>query len=245
MNNINEYLLEAGWTYDSGCTCDEEAKLVKICEEIKSLKDANNLDINMREKYALEIYNIISFSLTSVDSRADWISCSYHNSPRLKKLIRFLDEAQLCFYRKYYTGSLALLFITLEKYLRDLYGWIPGSPDPTFSNLKNSVHNLPNTLKADTVFKILDNVYSRYDSLNPSLFYFNRHGLLHGLNREEMYDEMNCARLFNLFNILCTAENVTRTAWGDNLELLNYRYDIYRKCSSDKLEGLLTRVDYT
>lgn len=245
IQDMNEYLIETGWTYNCRCTPDEEAALEKICEEINILKSANKLDISKRENYAIEVYKIISFSLTSVDNRADWVSCSYLNSPRFKKILKFLDEAQLCFYRKYYTSSLALLFITLEKYLRNLYGWNPGSKDPTFFDLKNSVNNLPNTTNVSIAIKILDNIYARYNSLNPCVFYFNRHGLLHGLHREELYDEMNCARLFNLFNILCNAENIQRTAWGQNLELFNYRYDTYRSCCSNKLEELLINVNYT
>ena len=245
LQEMNYHLLKVGWTYDSPCTPDEEVALERLCKEIAKLSNSNTLDENKKEEYALKVYDILSFGLVSVPERADRVSSTYLNSTRFKKIIGLIDEAQLCFYRKYYTASLALLFIILEKYLRDLYGWTPGASDPTFAHLRSATSNLPKTYMAYRANKILDVIYSRYDSLNPTIFYFNRHGLLHGLEREETYDEMNCARIFNLLNILCLAEGVHRTAGGENLKLFGYRYNVYENCFSNKLEEMLISVDYT
>lgn len=239
IEEIEKALHEVGWTYNVRYTTEDMASIETVCKKI--LKDKNNeiLDLSKRESFSLEIFNIISFQICNVQERSDMISTTYINSRNLKKIINLLDEAYLSFYKGCYTASLAVLFIALEKYLRQILGWVPGNPDPKFSELKNSVKNLPDIKQAGIAYKIINTVYSRYDSLNPTLFYFNRHGLLHGVERESKYDEMNCARLFNLFDILSYAERASRTAWGDALEMFEKRYTIYEKCQKSRLESEL------
>jgi hypothetical protein len=242
---VESALLLVGWKQNARYTSEDNAMIEDICEEILNLNNSNSLDLKAKEEYSLKIYNIVSFQFCNIQERADMISNSYINSEKFIPIISILDEAYLCFYRGYYTASLSLLFIALEKYLRQLYGWNPGNPDPTFYVLKNSVRSLPETEYANIAYDIIEIIYSRYDSLNPTAFYFNRHGLLHGVERTSEFDEMNCARLFNLFDILCCAEGVNRTAWGDNLEMFNNRYNVYEKCRKNHMESILLSINFS
>ena len=106
---------------------------------------------------------------------------------------------------------MSLSFIILERYLRSVFNWSPGDRDHTFYRLKQSILTLPNEEAARTAYDIINVIYSRYEALEPTQFEFNRHGLLHGVRGPTEYDEMNCARIYQLFNLLCTAENIDRT----------------------------------
>lgn len=246
---INEFdktmmdgLLLLGWQDSVRFTTEDRSMLMPICEKAIRLSKKGKLTPDSRDELSLKAYGFLYFQVVGVQERADYISLVYYNSKYFRPLINLIDEATLCFYRGYNTAALSLLFITLESYLRAVYNWSPGDRDPSFVNLKNAVLTLPDHLSAKKAFEIINVVYSRYEAVSPTQFEFNRHGLLHGVRGPTKFDEMNCARIFQLFDILCAAEGVDRTGFGIPLEMFKNRYKVYENCRQNKLESMLTRV---
>lgn len=170
----------------------------------------------------------MSFQIMNVDERALMTSGPYKRSQFFAPLVPMIDEAILCVYRGYYTAALATLFIILEQYLRQLAGWKPGMPDLTFSALRAGVKNHAESTSRDEAEMILSVIYSRYDAQSPPQFYFNRHGLLHGLRESKSVDRMNCVRMLLLFDVLCFAEGLGRGIVYD--EEFNLRHTAYTEC---------------
>jgi hypothetical protein len=78
--------------------------------------------------------------------------------------------------------------------------------------------------------RLLDGLYSRYEALTPTRFFFNRHGLLHGMRGALSIDQMNCARTFTLLDLLVSAElGYGRSGWNVTDALVE-RVSIYRQC---------------
>ena len=215
-----------------------------ICEETIELKKNNMLTPDLIDDLSLKAYNIISFQVVGKQERADYISLVYYNSDKFRPLLNLIDESTICFYRGYFTAALSLCFIILERYLRTVSNWSPGDRDPSFSQLKQSVLSLPNTNAARMAYEIINVIYSRYEALNPTQFELNRHGLLHGIRGPKKYDEMNCARIYQLFNLLCNAEEINRTGYGEPLEFFKKRYRIFEMCNPRELESILIQVDW-
>lgn len=241
---IEHGLLLPGWQDSVRLTTEDRAMLRPICEEALDLNKSKNLTHDAIDELSLKVYDIIAFQITSVQERADYISLVYYNSKYFNKLLNLIDEATLCFCRGYFTAALSLLFIILERYLRSVYGWQPRDKDPTFYNLTNSIMSLPDEESASKANKIIKVIYSRYDASSPSLFEFNRHGLLHGVRGPTAFDEMNCARIFQLFNLLCSAEDVDRTGFGLPLKIMGHRYTVFENCRLNRFEIMLTSVDW-
>ena len=239
---IEKGLLLLGWQNFVRLTSEDKAMVHSICQEALELEKDNSLTIEKIDELSQLAYEIISFQIINTQERADYISLVYINSSHFKSLINLIDEATLCFYKGYFTAALSLSFITLEKYLRSVFNWSPEDNDPTFLNLKQSVLSLPNQTEAQNAHKIINVIYSRYEALCPNQFDFNRHGLLHGIRGATKYDEMNCARIFQLFNLLCNAENVDRTGYGKALEFFNTRYGIFTDCKRNIPENKLLKV---
>ena len=136
-------------------------------------------------------------------------SATYTESKFLAKLLALLDEATLCYYRGYYTAGLSILLIVLESYLSDLMGWVPGDPDPKFWQLKEAVRNHRPSLSATRLsgwFLLYSPAMIRF----AATIFVYRHGLLHGVRGPDDVDEMDCARMFLLFDVLCDAEGIGR-----------------------------------
>jgi hypothetical protein len=237
-------LRKLGWTADIRFTTENIFQLHAICEKTEELSKNDRLTNEIIDKYSLEVYNILKYQIANIDERADCVSTWYVNSVYLRSLISLIDEATLSFYRGYDIGSLSILFIVLERYLRKLSGWDPNQGDISFRQLKDSILTLPNAEHSKIAYEITSVIYSRYDALQPSQFYFNRHGLLHGIRGSTEYDQMNCVRLFMLFDQLCRAENAPRTSFGDYLEMTRLRILIYNQCKDSKLENRLLSIAY-
>lgn len=218
--------------------------LEPICKLVLELHGWNELIPERIDELAFEAYQILNFQVVGAQEVADNISMVYFNSKYFKPLISLVDEAVLCFYRGYETAALGLFFVILESYLRSVLGWRPGEKDPRFSDLRDSVLSLPNSRNALQAYKTLQIIYSRYTATCPPQFYYNRHGLLHGIRGGTKYDGMNCARIIQLFNLLCAAEKVERIGYGDCLKMMKYRYAIFEKCTSRKMEMMLTSIAY-
>ena len=96
----------------------------------------------------------------------------------------------------------------------------------------------PHRIEAEA---ILAAIYSRYSALSPPQFLFNRHGLLHGLRGSQNVDQMNCVRMFLLFDVLCWAEGLGRGLVYD--EQFYARHATYGACQRlGRESSLMQRV---
>jgi hypothetical protein len=241
---IEDGLLLLGWQDSVRLTTEDRSMVHPICEKAIDLKKKNILTPEIIDELSLKAYDIILFQVAGKQERADYISLVYYNSQKLRPLMNLIDESTICFYKGYYTAALSLSFIILERYLRSVSNWSPGDRDPSFFQLKQSVLSLPNEDASKMAHKIINIIYSRYESLNPTQFEFNRHGLLHGVRGPTKYDEMNCARIYQLFNLLCEAEEVGRTGYGEPLEFFKKRYSIYENCNQNEFESIILNVNW-
>jgi len=241
---IRKGLLLLGWNTEPRLTNEDKAILLEVCKETYSIRDTGKLSLSTIDDLSLKAYNLLKFQFVNTYERADYISTVYVHSVNMKPLLPLIDEATMSFYRGYYLASLSILFIVLERYLRNVFQWTPEKGDVRFSELRDSILSLPNIEEARIAYKIVKILYDRFDSLNPSQFYFNRHGLLHGLRGYTEYDQMNCARIFSLLNQLCRAENISRTAYGDYLKMFNYRMTVYSLCYANRKELELLSIEY-
>ena len=233
-----------GWRFTNKLTTEDICSIEPIAIKANELETKGQLTIETIEQLSLDAYKILAFQTIGVEEQADSISTTYIHSPHLKPLIALIDEATLAFYRGYHTSALALLFVILESYLRSVHKWKPGDEDPKMGVLRDSVLQLPDTIHASEAHGILMIIYARYTASLPPSFGFNRHGLLHGMRKSNKYDEMNCARIFQLLDLLCSAEQIHRTGWGECLRMSSDRYYIYSGCLKTSAEQNLLAVDY-
>ena len=239
---VAEGLAKIGWEPYLRCTSDDAVMLEKIAIEVLDLQANGELDEETSIDLSFKAFNILHFQVMGVDARVRAICARYRKSRYMVDLLPMIDEALLCYYRGYYTASLALLFITLERYLRLVLEWEPGDKNPSFSQLKSAVLKLPNTDAAEYAYEFLEVVYGWYDPKSPTPFYYNRHGLLHGMRGNERVDQMNCARLFVLFDLLSSAENIENSLYGDDYIALKVRNRIYGECRNYGTEEMLMNL---
>ncbi len=206
--DVHKGLLLLGWRADLRSTSDEAAWLSDIATEARELFAAGQLTPDAIDNLSMKAFDVMAFHVMNIYERAASVINAYEQSAFLRSLVPLIDEATLCHYRGYHTSALATLFIVLEHYLRNLAGWRPGMPNPTFANLRAAVKNHPPSPARDEAEAILAVIYAHYDPSSPPQFLFNRHGLLHGLRGPHDVDEMNCVRMFLLFDVLCSAEGV-------------------------------------
>jgi hypothetical protein len=155
--------------------------------------------------------------------------------------VQLVDEALLCYYRGYYSASLALLFVVTEQALLRITGWTHGTRKPKFQKLKDSVRTLPSAEAASEAAEILEVVYGQYTQPSDSPFGFNRHAVHHGLRDFTAVDKMNCVRAFLLLDVLAAAEGLSGSAWGDGFDELAKRQDAYDQVVSLGAEMKLIR----
>lgn len=229
VEEVQRGLLLVGWRADHRLTSDDAMLVRKVALEALDLSANDALDPDSEDRLALDAYDIMWPQLMDPGERALMVSGPYGQSNWLRWSRPLVDEATLCFYRGYHTAALAALFIVLETYLRQLSGWQPGSPDPSFRDLRRAVLLHPPSSARDEAEGVLAAVYRRYDAAAPAQFYFNRHGLLHGLRGPQGVDEMNCVRLLLLLDLLCAAEDVPRILLHD--EASSRRFAAYSACT--------------
>lgn len=228
VQKVNEGLLLLGWRVDSRFTSDDLSMIQELSHEALNCKEAGTLSPDMIDDLSAKAFDVMSFQIMNVDERALMTSGPYKKSPHFSSLVSTVDEAILCYYRGYYTAALGLLFIILERYLRLLSGWQVGEPDLSFADLRAAVKKHPVSQDRDEAEKILSVIYSRYVAQYPPQFFFNRHGLLHGLRGQKQVDRMNCVRMLLLFDVLCSAEGLRRTIVYD--DEFNFRLTTYKAC---------------
>ena len=228
LEQIENALLLLGWKLDIRLTTEEAMCIESIAEEVIELKSNNLLTADKIDELACRTFDIMAFQVMNTEERALMIECAYSHSKYLSNLVPLIDEALFCYYRGYFTACLATLFIVTESYLLNLYGWIPSNNKPSFSGLRGAINNLPASDARDKAAHILSVMYSHYDATNPTPFYFNRHGLLHGLRGPLDVDRMNCARIMQFFDSVCAAEGLGRTLFMS--EQFRRRVDAYSQC---------------
>jgi hypothetical protein len=228
VEEVHKGLLLLGWRADNRLTSDDALLVRDLAHEALAHLAKGTLSPNTIDDLAERAFDVMSFQLMNVDERAAMTSGPYKESTLLEPLVPLVDEAILCYYRGYYTAALATLFIISEQYLRKLAGWQPGMPDPTFAELRASVRAHPESGSRDEAEMILAAIYSRYDAQLPPQFFFNRHGLLHGLRGPKDVDRMNCVRMFLFFDVLCSAEGLGRGLTYS--EEFYQRHTAYRSC---------------
>jgi hypothetical protein len=187
-------------------TGDDTLLLSAVASPTTSLLENGLLDEQQRETLAIEAYDILKHYVSDPRRRSWAVQARYERAPGLVNLIRLVDEATLAFLRGYFTAGFALMLIVLERYLRTVSGWRPGDPDITFAALRRAVARFEFSGARMIARGIVDALYSRYEALTPPAFLFNRHGLLHGLRNASAVDEMNCARIFFLLDLLAACE---------------------------------------
>lgn len=237
INRLDEGLRLIGWHCDSRLTSDDGLVLADIANEATQMNNGGLLSPVEIDRLSLKAFEVLHFQIMNVQDRAMEVSSAYSESTHLGKLVPIIDQSLLCYYRGYYTASLSILFISLESYLRSLSGWNPGDRDPSFNLLRDAIHNLPESESRDDAQRIIDIVYSRYDASNPPQFYFNRHGLLHGLREGMSMDRLNCVRMYLLFDSLVAAEGLGNG--GLCTDLFKSRTNTYLECEKYLRESKL------
>jgi hypothetical protein len=219
-----------GWQLDLRLTSDDSILVNEVALIAIEKSNASLLTYDLIEELSKKVFQNLRFQIMNTEERARMVCARYNKSTYLSALIPLIDESLLCFYRGYYTASLSLLFITLENCLRSIAGWKPGDQDISFATLRDSVKKLPNTSHSQLAYNIVKIIYSRFDATNPPQFYFNRHGLLHGMRSQLEVDIMNCCRIYQLFDIICSAENIGNSIYGKDLEDFRIKENVYHKC---------------
>lgn len=231
-----EGLLLLGWQFHSRLTTEDISLLCDIGDKAYDLEKTEKLTDEYIDRLSFEAFKVLEFQSVNIQELSDLISLCFINSENFRPIISLLDEAIFCFQRGYYFSSLSTLLIALENYLRKIYNWNPGDNDPSFKNLKDAVKNLPNRDSSIEAQKILDTLYSRYNGLSPTMFQFNRHGVLHGISGRTGYEKMNCVRIINLFKLLFQCEDAERTGYGNYLTIYNTRFDLFSKSEMSQYE---------
>lgn len=227
-------MLLLGWRADNRFTSEDEAMITPFVKRALSLHKQGLLTPDEVDALSAEVYDVISFQLMNTGERAKLISSAYCESQYLSGLVSLIDQTTCCYYRGYYTCALATLFIILESYLRSLSGWTPGQRDPTFAQLKSAVTRLSASPSRNEAAAVLNVVYARYDAQHPPQFFFNRHGLLHGLRQDMLsLDRMNCVRIYLLFDLLCRAEGLDTGSYifRNEDDPLRRRDKLFRECA--------------
>ena len=235
VEKVREGMLLLGWRADDRLTSDDASLVRDIAHEALARSAQGSLSPDVIDDLAARAFDVMSFQLMNVDERAAMTSGPYKESSRFGPLVPLVDEAILCYYRGYYTAALATLFIISEQYLRQLAGWHPGRPDPSFAALRASVGRHPESEARHEAEMILSAIYSRYDAQLPPQFFFNRHGLLHGLRGPKDVDRMNCVRMLLLFDVLCSAEGLGRgLVYSDEFYLRHAAYEACVRLGREK-----------
>lgn len=237
LDTIRQGLNLIGWQIDLRLTSDEAAFISDIAYEVLELQKAKNLNQEKTDELALKAYENIAFQIMNPHDRASWVTYQYKSSKYLKDLMVSIDEALICWYRGYYLAASSILFIVIERCMRKIAGWNEGDSDITFTQLRKSIRNLPESSSRDEAQTILNVIYSRYDAMNPTAFFFNRHSLLHGIRVNSKYDEMNCVRKALFLDLIIKAEGVEASVIINNE--YKRRTDIYLSCKNKKVEQQL------
>jgi len=231
LEQVEEGLIPIGWLCVGSPSTDDAGLLKDISTEVRSHISAGTLTDAVVERLAWQAHDILWPYVGGAEYRAAVVTDLYSRAPLFTPLVPLLDEATLAYFRGYSTVALAGFFVLLERYLRALIGWKPGDPSVSFSDLRDkALDRFPDTAYRKRAHRLLQGVYSHYNSLNPTPFFFNRHGLLHGLRGPHTLDSMNCNRMFVLLDQIVSVEagrGHTGYIWSAELET---RLSLYKNC---------------
>jgi len=237
IEHLDEGLKLVGWSSDDRLTSDDALMLRDVANEAIKMRDNRLLTPDVTDNLALKAFDILEFQIMNIDERALQLSSAYSDSQYLRPLVPLIDQSLFCYFRGYFTAALATLFILLEKYLRGLKGWKAGDKDPTFAELRAAIQNLPDSDSRDNAQRIINIIYARYDAANPPQFFFNRHGLLHGMREAFYMDRLNCVRMYLLLDHLVAAEGFG--GGGFISDVFKLRRDTYQECKKSAIERSL------
>lgn len=206
LERVNNGLSLVGWLFVGSPSADDALLLAQVAFDALTNREAGTLTAELAHNLAKRAYEILWPYVGGSEYRAAVVSDHYSRSSRLAPFIPLIDEATLAYYRGYWTVALAGFFILAEAYLRVLAGWQPGGPPASFKSLQQGLLKFPASAHRTRAQSLVGGIYSYYDSLDPPTFFFNRHGLLHGLRGPQEADRVNCARMFVLLDALVSAE---------------------------------------
>lgn len=219
-----------GWSYDSRITNEDSLIVLEIADRANAVDGSNPQADEQWERLAEEAFDYIGFYVSEPSERAATVTGPYLESQYVRPLIPLINEATLTYYRGYFASSFALLLIGLESYLRDLLSLPTGGGDPTFRQLRTAILRFPQSRSRDAVGRLLSGLYSRYESHSPTRFYFNRHGLLHGLRDPMTIDRLNSCRMIQLFDLLCGMETGRSGRFMNNHAKFDTTFNAYSQC---------------
>lgn len=206
FDRVDRGLSLVGWLFVGSPSADDAIFLAEIATEALAHQASGTLTADLTGTLAWRAYETLWPYVDGAEYRTAVVTDLYPQSSTMADLVPLMDEATLAYYRGYSTVALAGLFVLLEAYLRALLRWRPGDPPVSFRSLLRSLDALPDSPHRHRAKLLLDGVYGHYDALTPTAFFFNRHGLLHGLRGPLAVDRVNCARMFVLFDALVSAE---------------------------------------
>ena len=195
VDKLNNGLKLLGWHADNRLTSDDALFLNDIAIEALKYKDSDSLSPEVLDRLSYLAFEKLHFQIMNIEQRSMMVISGYSESMNMRSLVTLIDQSLLCYYSGYFTAALAILFIVLERYLRYLLNWKAGDKDPTFLKLKMAIYKLSKSEARDNAERIISIIYDRYDAANPPQFYFNRHGLLHGIREQLQMDRLNCVRM--------------------------------------------------
>jgi hypothetical protein len=241
---INSGLALLGWRFIENVTNEDSFALIRIADEALSLSDTDSLFDVKIEVLAYEAYRVLNLYVMEAGERAMMLTGPYTESKYLPQVVSLIDEGALAYYRGYYTASFSVLLIALERYLRLVLEDTQTGASTTFAALRESISCFQPSKYRDYAELVLKGLYGRYDSASPTRFYFNRHGLLHGIREPLEIDQMNSSRMFLLFDLLLGAEIGRIPRYMVDRKAFDRRHEAFSACSISKSEAKLLAKQY-
>lgn len=239
LRPVREGLLILGWRPDARLTSDDALHVRDIAQETLELRAEGRLSPAEIERLAEKAFEYLFPQVMAAQERARMATGPYSMSLHMRHSIGMIDQAMVAFRNALFTAASALLYIVLERYLRSLVGWEPGQ-HITYAGLCESLRSLAPSEARDEVYALVRRVYQYYDPTHPPDFFFNRHGLLHGLRPDLDVDRLNCGRLFVVLDRLCVAEGLSRSVI--DIEKYRYRVELY---STGRMDPAINAVLYS
>jgi hypothetical protein len=236
---INSGLALLGWRFLENITNEDSYALLAIADRALALCDTDPLFDVKIEILAYDAYRVLNLYVMEPGERAMMTTGPYLESKYLPELTPLIDEGALAYYRGYYTASFSVLLIALERYLRLVLQDAQPNANTTFAALRQSISCFKSSKFRDYAEVVLQGLYGRYDSASPTRFYFNRHGLLHGIREPLEIDRMNSSRMFLLFDLLLGAEIGRIPRYMVDRNAFDRRYQAFSECSLSASEGKL------
>jgi hypothetical protein len=236
-SRINAGLAILGWRFTESVTNEDSSELLKIADRALAISDTDPLFEQRIETLAYEAYVVLDIYIMEVGERAAMLTGPYLESKYLPQIASLISEGALAYYRGYYTASFSVLLIALERYLRLVLEDTQSGANTSFAALRQGVSYFQSSKFRDYAEVVLKGLYGRYDPASPTRFYFNRHGLLHGIREPLEIDRMNSSRMFALFDLLLGAEIGRIPRYMMDRKAFDQAHDAFSACSISNREA--------